>query len=97
MNACMRTDLKIIFIGSSGTGKTSFVNRWTKNSFSNTYKPTVVSDLGFKIFENEDKIYRIQLYDLGGQDKNAMIKLFAKDSHGCLIMSDATNIATREE
>jgi len=26
----IRNDLKIIVIGSSGTGKTSFVNKWTK-------------------------------------------------------------------
>ena len=98
MTTGLRTDLKIIVIGASGTGKTSFVNRWIKNSFSNTYKPTVVSDFGFKIFEDKEKIYRVQLWDLGGQDKNAMItKLFAKDSHGCVILSDATNIETREE
>ena len=26
-----RSDLKIIVIGNAGTGKTSFVNKWTKN------------------------------------------------------------------
>ena len=37
-----RSDLKIIVIGTSGTGKTSFVNKWTKNIFSDTYKATIV-------------------------------------------------------
>ena len=93
-----RSDLKIIVIGTSGTGKTSFVNKWTKNIFSDTYKATIVSEFGFKIFEMEGKLYRIQLWDLAGQDKNAMVtKIFAKDSHGCVVMSDATNISTREE
>ena len=93
-----RSDLKIIVIGTSGTGKTSFVNKWTKNQFSDTYKATIVSEFGFKIFENEGKLYRIQLWDLAGQDKNAMVtKIFAKDAHGCVVMSDATNIQTREE
>jgi GTPase SAR1 family protein len=44
-----RSDLKIIVIGTSGTGKTSFVNKWTKNIFSDTYKATIVSEFGFKI------------------------------------------------
>ena len=93
-----RNVLKIIVIGTSGTGKTSFVNKWTKNQFSDTYKANIVSEIGFKIFENEGKRYQIHLWDLAGQDKNAMVtKIFAKDAHGCVVMSDATNIQTREE
>ena len=93
-----RSDLKIIVIGTSGTGKTSFVNKWTKNIFSDTYKATIVSEFGFKIFECDQKLYRIQLWDLAGQDKNAMItKIFAKDAHGVIVLCDATNKQTREE
>ena len=93
-----RSDLKIIVIGTSGTGKTSFVNKWTKNIFNEAYKATIVSEFGFKIFDYEGKLDRIQLWDLAGQDKNAMVtKIFAKDAHGCVVMSDATNSQTREE
>ena len=97
-NSGFRSDLKKIVIGTSGTGKTSFVNKWTKNIFSDTYKATIVSEFGFKIFEQDGKLYRIQLWDLAGQDKNAMVtKIFAKDAHGCVVMADATNAQTREE
>ena len=93
-----RSDLKLIVIGTSGTGKTSLVKKWTKNTFTDTYKATIVSEFGFKIFENEKKLYRIQLWDLAGQDKNAMVtKIFAKDAHGVIVLSDATNIETRED
>ncbi len=61
-----RNDLKIIVIGNSGTGKTSFVNKWTKNNFSDTYKATIVSEFGYKIFELGGKFYRIQIWDLAG-------------------------------
>ena len=92
------TDLKIIVIGKSGTGKTSFVNKWTKNIFAEAYKATIVSEYSHKIVDYEGRFYRIQLWDLAGQDKNAMVtKIFAKDAHGCVVMSDATNIQTREE
>jgi Ras-related protein Rab-7A len=60
------TDLKIIVVGNSGTGKTSFVNKWTKNNFSDVYKATIVSEFGYKIFEHDGKLYRIQLWDLAG-------------------------------
>ena len=93
-----RSDLKIIVIGNSKVGKTNFANRWTENQFSDIYNPTIVSEFGFKIFENEGKLYRIQLWDLAGQDKNSMVtKIFAKDSHGCIVISDATNTQTRKE
>ena len=94
----IRSDLKIIVIGSSGTGKTSYVNKWTKNVFLEEYKATIVSEFGFKVFEQEGKLYRIQLWDLAGQDKNSTVtKIFAKDSHGCVILSDATKPNTLDE
>jgi small GTP-binding protein len=91
-------DLKIVVIGSSGAGKTSFVNKWTKNIFNEQYKATIVSEFGFKLFEYEGKIYRIQLWDIGGQDKSAtMAKLFSRDSHGCVIVTDTTAPESMDE
>ena len=94
----IKSDFKIIVIGTSGTGKTSFVNKWTKNIFQEEYKATIVSEFGFKVFEYDKKLYRIQLWDLAGQDKNSTVtKIFAKDSNGCLILSDATKPEALEE
>jgi small GTP-binding protein len=94
----IRIDLKILVVGCSGTGKTSFVRRWTKGIFKDSYLPTVVSEFGFKIYESNGKFYRIQLWDIGGQDKSlTMAKIFARDSHGCLVVSDSTDIKTLED
>ena len=96
--AAATTDLIIMVIGKSGTGKTSYVNKWTKNIFTDSYKATIVSEYGFKIVEKNGKYYRIQLWDIAGQDKNAKLtKTFAKGSHGCVVMCDATNLDTRNE
>ena len=82
-------ELKIMIIGSSGVGKTSFVHRWTKGVFSADYKATIISDLGFKIYNYKDNLYRIQLWDIGGQENSAsMAKIFARDSHGCIVITD---------
>ena len=97
-NTTLKTDIKLLIVGNSGTGKTSFVNKWSKNIFSDNYKTTITSEFCFKIYEEDGKLFRIQLWDLAGQDKNVNItKIFAKDSLGCIIMSDATNLLTREE
>ena len=91
-------DLKIIVIGKSGTGKTSFVNKWTKNIFDDNYKDIIVSEYGFKIYECNGKYYRIQLWDIAGQDRNSKLtKTFVKGSHGCIVMCDATGLETRKE
>ena len=93
-----RSDFKIIVIGTSGTGKTSLVKKWIKNLFSEVYKETNEAELGLKFIEKDGKKHRIQLWDLAGQDKNYIAtKIFSKDAHGCVIMSDATNRQTREE
>ena len=93
-----RNDIKIIVIGNSGVGKTSFVNKWANNEFNDSTNTTIGSDFGHKIFENNGTIYNIQLWDIAGQDKNIMVtKIFARDSHGCIIMSDATDKSLRDE
>ena len=87
-----KNEIKIIVIGDSATGKTSFVNKWTKDTFSEQYKATIVSEFSFKVYEYKGKFYRIQLWDLAGQDKNTCItKIFSKNSHGCIIVCDITN------
>ena len=91
----INSELKIIVIGNSNTGKTSFVNKWTKGTFTDNYKATVVSEFSFKVFQFKDKYYRIQLWDLAGQDKNTHItKIFSKNSHGCIVLCDITNKET---
>lgn len=92
----IKNDLKIIIIGSSGTGKTSLAKRWTGQIFEPT-KPTIVSEFSTKIVKHGENLYRVQLWDIGGQDKSPSVtKIFAKDSHGCIVVCD-TNEETLEE
>ena len=91
-------DLKILIVGNSGSGKTNILKKWTENNFIDTYDPTSVTEFGSKIFENEGKSYHIQLWDISGQDKeHSTTKIFAQNAHGCIIVSDANNVKTREE
>ena len=92
------TDIKIIIIGCSGVGKTSFVQRWIKGYFEKVYKPTIVTDFQNKILEWRGKCYRILLWDIGGQDKTpSMAKIFTRGSHGCIVINDITKMNNLNE
>ena len=98
INRDIKNDIKIIVVGNSGTGKTSFVNKWIKDTFEETYKATIVSEFSYKIVDYKDKSYKIQLWDLAGMDQNICItKIFSKDSHGCIVLSDITDQKTLTE
>ena len=91
-------DIKILVIGCSGAGKTSFVQRWINGEFEKYYKPTIVSEFQYKVFQCRENYYRIQLWDIGGQDKTpTMAKLFTRDSHGCVVVNDVTKKESLEE
>ena len=94
----VKNEIKILIIGNSNTGKTSFANKWTKGTFTDFYKATVVSEFTHKIYQYKGKSYRIQLWDLAGQDQNIHItKVFSKNSHGCLVLCDVTNKDTLQD
>ena len=87
--------IKIIIVGDSGTGKTSIIERYVTNKFSNA-KATVVPHFYNKIFKSNEKIYQINMWDIPGQDKVPIVTLqFAKDTQGIIYCCDATNIETR--
>ena len=94
-------DFKIIIIGTNGndgTNKAEFMNKYNKNVFSNL-NHTIVNDFGFKILEYDGYSYRINFWDLISPDKKnyKVPEYFAKDFHGVVIMSSATNIQSRND
>ena len=80
--------IKIIVVGNSYTGKTSFVNRWTRGHFSNSYKTTIMSEFGYKRISIDDCVYQVQLWDIAGMDRHASVAhLFLKDTAGVIVLS----------
>lgn len=53
--------LKICIIGESGVGKTSLINRFTKNKFSSQYRITVGADLFSHEMTVDDSEYSLQV------------------------------------
>ena len=56
-----------------------------------------MSEFEQKKFEKEEESYSIHLWDIAGQEQNkSLTKIFAKDSLGCIVISDVTDPKTRE-
>ena len=93
-----KADIKIIVLGNCDTGKTSFCQFWVKHEFSSKYKATIMTDFNFKIYEYKGDLYKIQIWDIAGQDRSINItKVLTKDAHGCLIFCDITQKKTLNE
>ena len=91
-------DLKIIIVGNSGTGKTSFVNKYIHNKFAQTYSPTIASQFSYKIVKINDTIYRVQFWDIAGQDKNPETTgIFCKNTKGIILFCEVNKISTRDD
>ena len=93
-----KSEIKIIIIGKYNTGKTSFCRMWLKNEFPEEYKVTINTDFNYKIKEYKHNIYKVQIWDIGGQDRYiGMTKVLSKNSHGCIIFCDITDKRSLDE
>ena len=91
-------DLKLIIVGNSGTGKTSFVNRYILNKFEDVYQATIASQFSSKIIKMDEVIYRLQFWDIAGQDRSPeTTKIFCKDSNGIVLCCEVNNEKSRKD
>ena len=84
--------IKIIILGNSLVGKTSFLIRFTKNKFDETYLATIGIDYIYRIINIENKLYKLMFYDTAGEEKYKSIpKNQIKNVQGIILMYDITN------
>jgi small GTP-binding protein len=85
--------LKILVIGQSNVGKTSIVNRFVQNKFETAYKATIACEFQTKIVHLGESEFRIQLWDLVGQDKRigTLNKMFCRGAMGAICVADITS------
>lgn len=84
--------LKVLIIGDSNVGKTSFVQRYINNTFRGTYKWTIGVDFGLKVIQwSPTETIKLQLWDIAGQERyTSMTRVYYKDAFGCVVMCDIT-------
>ncbi|KAG0204353.1 rab32, member RAS oncoprotein [Mortierella sp. GBA30] len=88
---------KILIIGDVGTGKTSIIKRYVHNIFSMNYKSTIGVDFALKVIQwSPDTVVRLQLWDIAGQERGNMTRVYYKEAVAALVVYDVTRPKTFE-
>ena len=90
--------LKIIVAGNSGVGKTTLLKRYIEGKFIQSSELTV----GVEHFVKEacylTSLYKMQLWDLGGQESfRSLRKLYLEGANGALVIYDCTKRSSFEK
>jgi len=87
---------KLIVIGPAAVGKTSLIRRYVENKFSFNYKSTIGVDFLAKTVRlKEDKIVKLAIWDVGGQEKFRFLRRnFYEGTHGAILVFDLSRANT---
>ncbi|XP_077460904.1 RAB3D, member RAS oncogene family, a [Stigmatopora argus] len=83
---------KLLIIGNSSVGKTSFLFRYTDDSFSSAFVSTVGIDFKVKTIYRNDKRIKLQIWDTAGQERYRTITTaYYRGAMGFLLIYDITS------
>lgn len=86
---------KILVVGDIGSGKTSILRRYTQGHFSQYYKSTIGVDFAPKIIHEENRVVRLQFWDIAGQERYGnMTRVYYQQSVGAFVVFDVTREST---
>ncbi|UJR31897.1 hypothetical protein I4U23_019371 [Adineta vaga] len=83
---------KIVIIGDSGVGKTSILQRFATEHFSDDYVATIGVDFHIRTIDIDGKRCKLQVWDTAGQDRfRCVVSTFYRGAHGAMICFDMTD------
>lgn len=89
---------KICLIGDFGVGKTSLVNRFVNNDFSEEYQTTVGVSICTRSVElATDVSVKFVIWDIAGADRLTTVsRSYLSGANGCILVADGTRKKTIE-
>eukprot|EP01100_Stratorugosa_tubuloviscum_P001139 TRINITY_DN1252_c0_g3_i1.p1 TRINITY_DN1252_c0_g3~~TRINITY_DN1252_c0_g3_i1.p1 ORF type:complete len:229 (+),score=86.94 TRINITY_DN1252_c0_g3_i1:66-752(+) len=86
---------KVVLVGDACVGKTSLFQKFTSNSFSESYKPTLGADQKTLRIDINGVTISLEFWDTAGQERfRAMTTSCYRNSHGFIIVYDITKEGT---
>ena len=86
---------KIVIIGDAAVGKTSLINRFVENSFSEDYRATLGANIVRKDVNLDNTKVRLIMWDLAGQEKYRVVRsMYFQGCEGALLVYDVTRYHT---
>ena len=83
---------KMLIIGDSGVGKSSLMNRFSDNIFSESYINTIGVDFKIRTIEVNGKMIKLQIWDTAGQERfRTIVSSYYRGAHGIMIVFDITD------
>ncbi|CAD8135372.1 unnamed protein product [Paramecium octaurelia] len=82
---------KIVTLGDYAVGKSSLIQRFTKNDFTDTRTQTVGAEFSPKQILRDGRLIELQIWDTAGQEVyRSIAKLYYKDANFAIIVYDVT-------
>ena len=91
---------KVVLIGESGVGKTSIINRYISNTFSQVLTATPGASFTPKtvFLKDYNQSIKFEIWDTAGQEKyRALAKVFYKNAAVCILVYDILRKTSFEE
>ena len=85
------TQINILTLGEKAVGKTSFVLKYSENTFSEDYSTTILMEFKDKRLEKNDKNYILRFIDPPTLDTNTKNNLIKLKFDGIIFLYDTTN------
>jgi small GTP-binding protein len=91
-------EIKIVFLGESGVGKSNIINRYNGGQFNPNSLPNNSSFFMSKNLKFGEKVYRINLWDTAGQEKyHSLTKIFLNEAKIAFIIYAIDDKASYEK
>uniref|UniRef100_A0A8D8SXG2 Ras-related protein Rab-7a n=1 Tax=Cacopsylla melanoneura TaxID=428564 RepID=A0A8D8SXG2_9HEMI len=86
-----RVLFKVVILGNAAVGKTSLLNQFVNNKFSNQYKATIGADFLTKEVFLDNRIVTLQIWDTAGQERFQSLGVaFYRGADCCVLVCDVT-------
>ena len=92
MDGAGAREVKVVLLGDTGVGKSSLVQRFVTNKFSNYSESTIGASFMSKLIMVKDKPVKFQIWDTAGQERfDSLSSFYCRGARAAIICFDLTD------